>query len=417
MNDKTLYEKILGVTSPWHVTGVRMDLASNTITVAVEHAENATFKCPECEQFGSIHDHRVKRWRHLPTCHLRTIIEARCPRINCPTHGVRQTTVPWADGQSAFTALFEALVIHWLREASVSAVSGLMDLSWDETDTIRHRAVQRGITRRKSQPVTAVGIDETSFQKRHEYVTVLVDQDAHTVMDVLDDRKQQTLQTHLESLPKKQKEAIRTISMDMWDPYIAAVRNTFENWEQMICFDRFHVSSHFGKAVDKTRASENRELIEQFGKSILTHTKFEWLRNGGRTDNRSRRSFLELTRKNLKTARAWAIKETAADLWCYFNRGSAMNAWKSLISWMRRSRLTPMKTLSNTISNYLWGIINAILRNVTNATSEAINGRIQWIKKMACGFRSRSRFREAILFHLGGLDLMPKCVQFSHLKA
>ena len=417
MNDKTLYEKILGVTTPWHVSDVQMDLSSNSITVTVDHTSNATFHCPDCQKPGPIHDHRVKRWRHLPTCHLRTIIEAQTPRITCPTHGVKQVTVPWADGQSSFTALFEALVIHWLREASVSAVSGLMDLSWDQVDTIRHRAVQRGLARRKVRHVKAVGIDETSFQKRHEYVTVLVDQNEHTVMEVLDDRKQQTLQTHLESLPKKQREAIQTISMDMWDPYIAAVRNTMENWEQLICFDRFHVSSHYGKALDQVRAAENRELIEQYGESILKHTKHDWLRNSGRTDNRSRRWFLALTRQKLKTARAWAIKETAADLWEYTVAGHAENAWKKLISWMRRCRLTPMKTLCNTISNYLWGIINAIVNGVTNATSEAINGRIQWIKKMACGFRNRNRFREAILFHLGGLDLMPKCAQFSHLKA
>src|SRR5271157_137065 len=416
MNDKTLYEKILGVTAPWHVTDVQMDISSNSITVTVDHASTAAFCCPDCQKPGSIHDHRVKRWRHLPTCHLRTIIEARTPRITCPTHGVKQVVVPWADGQSTFTALFEALVIHWLQEASVSAVSGLMDLSWDQTDTIRHRAVQRGLARRKQRHVKAVGIDETSFQKRHEYVTVLVDQETHTVMDVLNDRKQETLQTHLERLPDSQKKAIQTIAMDMWDPYIAAVRNTIENWEQMICFDRFHVSSHFGKALDKTRASENRELIEENGESILKQTKHQWLRNSGRTDNRSRRWFLELTRKNLKTARAWAIKETAADLWNYTVRGHAENGWKGLISWMCRSRLAPMKSLSHTISNYLWVVINAIVHGVTNATSEAINGRIQWIKKMACGFRNRNRFREAILFHLGGLDLMPKCIQFSHQK-
>jgi transposase len=291
-----------------------------------------------------------------------------------------------------------------------------MGMSWDQADLIRHRAVKRGLARRKRRPIKAVGIDETSFQKRHEYVTVLVDQNTRTVMEVLDDRKQETLQAYLAGMPDAQKKAIRTIAMDMWDPYIAAVRNTCANWEYMICFDRFHVSSHYGKALDKIRAAENRELIEENGESILKHTKHDWLRNSGRTDNRTRRSFFELTRMKLKTARGWAIKETAADLWYYTVRGHAENAWKRLISWMRRCRLVPMKTLSNTISNYLWGIINAIVHRVTNATSEAINGRIQWIKKMACGYRNRARFREAILFHLGGLDLMSKCAQFSHLK-
>ncbi|MBD3346113.1 MAG: ISL3 family transposase [Chitinivibrionales bacterium] len=359
MNDKSLYEKILGITAPWHVTDVRMELSSGSITVVVEHAENATFRCPECNSSGPIHDHRVKRWRHLPTCHLRTVIEARTPRITCPNHGVRQVRVDWADGNSSFTSLFEALVIQWLAEASISAVRRMMELSWDQVDTIRRRAVQRGLARRKKCKPKALGIDETSFQKRHEYVTVIVDQKTHAVMDVLDDRKQQTLQSYFEALTRSQRKAVKTIAMDMWDPYIAAVRNTFEAWEQKICFDRFHVSSHYGKALDKTRTQEHRHFIKQDGESILKHTKHHWLRNSSRTDNRSRRWFLKITRKNLKTARAWAIKETAAQLWDYSTRGHAMNAWKRLISWMRRSRLEPMKNLSKTIGNYLWGIVNA----------------------------------------------------------
>jgi transposase len=81
----------------------------------------------------------------------------------------------------------------------------------------------------------------------------------------------------------------------------------------------------------------------------------------------------------------------------------------AVYNWMRRSKLEPMKKLALTLKRYMWGILNAIVHGVTNATSEAINGRIQWVKKTACGFRNRDRFREAISFHLGGLELMPEC--------
>lgn len=416
MNDKSLYGKILGIQRPWEVSDVQMDLPGGSITIKVEHSSNAHFGCPVCGVSAPIHDHRVKRWRHLPTCHLRTVIEAPVPRVKCSKHGVLQVPVPWAEDGSKFTARFETLVIGWLQEASISAVTRMMDVSWSQVDTIRHRAVERGLARRKQKPVKAVGIDETSFQKRHEYVTVLVNQHTKAVIDILDDRKMQTLQNWLEAVPEEERAQIETIAMDMWDPYIGAVRNTIEGWEGKVCFDRFHVSSHYGKALDKIRAVEHRAFIKDNGESVLSKTKHHWLRNSGRTDNRNRRWFLELTRKNLKTARAWAMKETAANLWGYVTRGHAHNAWTRLINWMRRSKLTPMKTLALTLKRYLWGILNAIVHGVTNATSEAINGRIQWIKKSACGFRNRARFREAILFHLGDLDMMPKCQFSTHLK-
>ena len=52
---------------------------------------------------------------------------------------------------------------------------------------------------------------------------------------------------------------------------------------------------------------------------------------------------------------------------------------------------------------------------MTNARSEAINAKIQWIK-LGCGDRNRERFRNAIYFHLGGLDLCPDAVA-THTKS
>jgi len=60
-----------------------------------------------------------------------------------------------------------------------------------------------------------------------------------------------------------------------------------------------------------------------------------------------------------------------------------------------------------TVARHLEGILNAVVHRATNAGSESVNARIQKIKKMACGYRNRERFRNAIYFHLGGLELDP----------
>ena len=62
-------------------------------------------------------------------------------------------------------------------------------------------------------------------------------------------------------------------------------------------------------------------------------------------------------------------------------------------------------------------MINAATSNVTNALSEGLNSQIQWIKRKACGYRNRERFRHAIYFHLGGLDLYPATLRPTHAKA
>lgn len=109
----------------------------------------------------------------------------------------------------------------------------------------------------------------------------------------------------------------------------------------------------------------------------------------------------------LKTGRAWMLKEAATKLRSYVRPGNAKRAWKKWIGWAMRSRIEPMKAAARMIRDPLWGIVNAVTKGVSNALSESINAKIQKVKKMACGFRNRDRFRTAILFHCGGFDLYP----------
>jgi len=125
------------------------------------------------------------------------MIEADVPRVDCEKHSVHQARVPWVEPGGRFTALFEALTISWLKVATVKAVSEQMKISWDEASGILERAVNRGLARRESRPIEDVAIDETSFQKRHEYVTVLTDWNTGTVIEILDDRKKATLKEWL----------------------------------------------------------------------------------------------------------------------------------------------------------------------------------------------------------------------------
>ena len=94
-------------------------------------------------------------------------------------------------------------------------------------------------------------------------------------------------------------------------------------------------------------------------------------------------------------------------LWHYRARTWARKAWKKWIGWAIRSRLEPVRRVARMVREHLEGIINAIVLKATNARAESVNAKIQRVKRMACGFRNRDRFRNSIYFHLGGLDLYP----------
>jgi transposase len=407
-----LYKDIIGVQSPWIITSVTKDEYSRVITVRIEYEPEKIIACPICAQSTKCYDHRIRKLRYLDTCNYETILEVHVPRVKCQKDGVQQIEIPFAEKHSRFTSRFERAIIVWLQDSPISAVAKNFKLSWDEVDGIMQRAVQRGLSRRKCQVVTNMGVDETSYQKRHEYVTVILDKDRDCVIDVLDDRKAETLETWLKTQETSDLSGLSSISMDMWDPYIKAFRAAIVDAEHKIAFDRFHVSNHFNLALDKVRRREHAAFMKEVGESPLSKSRFQWLTNSNRIDNRSskRKAFMSLSQLNLKTAKAWRIKETANTLWGYVYMKVAEDAWKVLLRWISLCRIPEMIKVGLTIRRYFWGILNAIRLKATNGQLEAKNNSIQRIKRMACGFRNRDRFRNAILFHLGKLDLFPSTI-------
>ena len=409
MRDKDLYAQILGIESPWQVIEVELKSAENEVIVHVTPKAGSKHCCPTCGEDSAGYDSRPRRWRHLDTCQYKTILVADVPRVTCKEHGVVTVSVPWAEPGSGFTALFEALVIDWLKEASISAVSRLMGLSWNAIDGIMQRAVERGLSRREEHSITQIGVDETAFKKRHDYVTIVSDQGEGTVLFVGDDRKKATLKSWYKALTDEQRVAIESVSMDMWPAFINATLESLPGAKEKIAFDKFHVAQYLGEAVDKVRRHEHKALMAE-GYEDLKGSKHDWLYNPKNMTHKQKIRFKALRDSTLKTARAWAIKELAMSLWHYVSKTWALKGWKRWLSWAVRCRLKPIMDVAKTIKEHLWGILNAIVLKVSNGPAEGINSRIKMIKVRSRGFRNKKRFANAIYFHLGGLDLYPDSV-------
>jgi transposase len=407
MRDRELYAAILGLAAPWTVERVELDLAGNAVRVWLQREEGAAVECPECRTPQTIYDHRAREWRHLDTCQLQTRLHARVPRVDCPTHGVLQIQVPWAMPGSRFTLLFERLVIDWLQEAAVAAVARRLQTSWDETWGIMRRAVARGLARRGTLAVTHVGVDEKSFQRRHEYVTVVSDLTTPRVLYVADDRKRESLEAFWAlGLTEGQRAQIQAIAMDMWEPYVQATRARIPAAADKIVFDKFHVAKHLNEGVDRVRRAEARELKAQ-DDDRLVGTKYTWLRHPEHFTAEAWRAFRALRTSTLKVARAWALKETVMTLWDYRYQTPARRFFRGWYCWATHSRLAPMIEKARMLKAHLPNLLTYLKHRITNATSEGLNAKIQWIKYTARGFRNRENFKTAIYFHCGGLDLYP----------
>jgi transposase len=402
-----LYTQVMGISKPWHVSEVKLDVSGEQVDVWVQHEEGRKWECPECGKSCALFDHSETRtWRHLDTCQFKTYLHARPPRVKCDEHGVKQAALPWSEPMSRFTALFERLAIDVLQQTSVTGAMRILKISWDQAWHIMDRAVARGLARKKDRVIARIGVDEKAVAKGHTYFTMVHDLDRGVVEYIAEDRKQSSLNGYFEGRSGEQLAGIKAVAMDMWEPYIQSVIQHVPWAQEKIVFDRYHIMTHMGNAVDKVRKKEHRELLA-IDDQALKGTKYFWLYSRENLPARHRDRFESLKDQNLQTGRAWAIKESLRELWSYRYKGAAFKYWKKWHAWAMRSKLEPVKAAARMIKSHIENILTYCEHQITNACSEGINSKIQTIKKMAYGFRNKEHFKTAIFFKCGGLQLYP----------
>jgi transposase len=399
------YRVLLGLDANWRVEQVDFSLEEKKVEIRLSHI-GGSLCCPECGASCPQADLAPERqWRHLDTMQFQTVIRARIPRSKCPQCGVKTIAVPWADKHSRFTLLFEAFAIGVLNaSANVQRAAVLLDLDWQTTHGIMQRAVKRGLKRRSLEEVRHVGIDEKSFGRGQDYVSVMTDLDESRVLEVVKDRTQEAADALWNSLPKAQREQVLGVAMDMWQPYLASTRQHAPTAE--IVHDKFHVSKHLNEAVDQVRRQENKALRAE-GDERLVGSKQLWLFNPQNLSQERKKELAALKDETLKTSRAWGIKEYFRKLWDYTYTQSAAEFFEDWYSWAVRSRLKPMVKKAKMLKRHLIELLNYFRQRITNAKAEGFNSRIQSIKSAARGFQAFENYRTRILFYCGKLQLAP----------
>ncbi|MHB1456293.1 MAG: ISL3 family transposase [Armatimonadota bacterium] len=408
MKDTELYSKILGINDPWHVENVDIDMPHQTIKVYLAHDDKASWVCPECGNTAPIYDHREQReWRHLDSCQFKTYLVASLPRINCNKHGVHTVKTPWSEPNSRFTLMFEILAINILLAVKVqSTAAQMLRLSPNQIHDIMHRAVERGmIDRSDADTIKHLSIDEKSFHKGHKYITVLGDPANNRIIDVAESRTQEAVVNLLQNgLSEEQQQGVIAVSMDMWVAFMNARLKVLPNADTV--HDRFHISKYLSDAVDKTRKSENQELLKQ-GDATLKNTKYIWLHSPDNMTTKQMSALESLSGLEIETSKVWMFKENFRHFFTCKDIPSAAEFFKN---WYDAAISLGNKYLSK-IADILYDHINGLLayikHRITNAYAESTNSMIQLLKANSRGFRRFESFRVAILFHFGKLNLYP----------
>jgi transposase len=335
-----------------------------------------------------------------------TVLVAKTPRTNCPECGVLNVDLPWAEPHGRFTLMFQAFAIRVLQaSASIEQGRKLLGLSWRSAQDIMSVAVGRGLEVRDMDDMAYLGIDEKSFGKGHDYVSVLVDLGGHRVLNVAQGRTQEAADTLWNTLSEEQKDDVQAVAMDMWPAFIASATEHVPAAE--IVHDRFHISKHLNEAVDQVRRAEHKAL-KKAGDERLTGSRYLWLTKEENLSEERAATFEELKHAELKTARAWGISDLFRDFWEQPGEFTARAFFEKWHRWASRSRLQPIVKVGRMLKRHLDRIVTWFKHRISNAMAEGFNSRIQAIKSAARGFRNFENYRIRILFFCGRLDLQPE---------
>ncbi|WP_421621137.1 ISL3 family transposase [Alkalilimnicola ehrlichii] len=383
--DHSLFTAALGLTPPWEVISVEFDAEAKRIDLEVGFARGARFTCPGCGAANQpVHDSRRRSWQHLHFFEHRAFIHAPVPRVRCGDCGkTTQVAVPWARPGSGFSELFEAMVVTLCAQMPVQAVARLLGVGDDALWRILHHYVDAARAEEDYSAVEAVGIDETAARRGQHYISVFHDLEQRRVLYACPGRDQHTVARFAEDLRVHggDPEAVSAACIDMSKAYIAGVSKFLPGAE--ITFDGFHVIQLANAAVDEVRRAEVRS------EPILKHTRWVWLKDGWRWTKRQLNTFHALSRTQLKTARAWRLKNALRELYAQApSREVAEAELERWYSWARRCRLEPFKRLALTIKAHWNGILNAFDSRLNNGGVEATNGLIQAAKARARGYRT-----------------------------
>jgi transposase len=411
MNDLTQhYALLLGLREDWLVQSVDLDLDALRVEIRLQHNPQCKCHCPDCGLPRPLKDHANERtWRHLDTMQFETVILARIPRTNCPDCGVLNIHIPWASPHGRFTLLFQAFAIRVLQaSSSIEKARKLLGLSWNAVQNIMDVAVERGLAQRDLEEIQHVGIDEKSFGKGHDYVSVMTDIDGGRVLEVVPGRTQESADSLWKMLSDEQKEQVEAVAVDMWAAFINSAEEHVP--EADIVHDRFHIAKHLGEAVDQVRRAEHKALKKE-GDERLTGSRYLWLTREENLSEEKAAAFEDLKEAKLKTSRAWALVDLFRDFYEQQTEWQGRAFFKDWYAWASRCRLAPMVKVAKMIKRHFERIVTWFEHRISNASAEGFNSLIQSLKSAARGFRNFANYRTRILFFCGQLKLIPEPLQ------
>ena len=383
------------------------------IEVEIRPRANGQPTCSGCKQPGPGYDTlTMRRFEFVPLWGIPVFFLYAMRRVDCLSCGVRVELVPWAEGKNHLTSTYAWFLARWAKRMSWKEVAEAFATSWENVFRSVEMAVLWGREHMSLEVITAIGIDELQWSRGHKYLTLVyqIDQGCKRLLWIGRERKVKTLLGFFRWFGKLRSQSLRFICSDMWKPYLRVVAKKAS--QAIHVLDRFHIMSHLSKAIDEVRAKEAREIKAKGRTPILTHTRWILLKRPENLTEKQEVRLAELLRHNLKSVRAYLLKEDFQFFWHYVSPSWAVKFLDRWCTRALRSRIEPIKKVARMLRTHRALLLNWFRAKgqVSAGTVEGFNGKARVVTRRAFGFRTLEAVEIALYHNLGALPEL----EFTH---
>lgn len=379
---------------------------NKTLLISIRPREGSAGFCSGCGKRGRSYDTlKLRRFQFVPLWGILVYFLYAMRRIDCKTCGVTVEMVPWAEGKKHNTKSFEWFLAIWARRLSWKEVAEVFNSSWDTVFRAVEMAVEWGRSRMDMGGIASIGVDEIQWQRGHKYLTLVyqIDDRCKRLLWIGEDRKEATIRSFFDWLTPARSMLLQFVASDMWRPYLKVIKE--KAGAAVHVLDRFHIMSHFSKAIDEVRASEVRKLKERGLDPVLKNSRWCWLKRPENLTPTQGSLLSELVKMNLKTVKSYILKEDFQNFWRY---KSPAWAGRFLDEWCKRamySRIDPMKKVAKMLRKHRPLLLNWFVAKgtISSGVVEGLNNKVKLVSRKAYGFRSPDTIKAALYHNLGGL--------------
>jgi transposase len=375
-----------------------------SIEVTVLPRRNSKALCSKCGRAASLYDHLDwRRFEFIPLWGYQVFLLYHMRRVNCRHCGVKVEQVPWAHGKRELTDTYSAFLAHWARKLSWQDVARSFGTSWNKVFRAVEFAVEWGLEHRDLSGITAIGVDEIAWQKGHRYLTLVyqINPGSIRLLWIGKDRTIKTLLRFFRFFGKERSQTLQFVCSDMWKPYLKVIGKKAA--QAIHILDRFHIVAKLNKAIDEVRAGEYRQMEEDGYEPVLKKSRWCLLKRKENLTEKQEAKLNDLLQYNLKSVRAYLLKEDFHVFWDYVSPAWAEKYLDRWCTRVMRSKIEPMKKVAKTIRNHKPLILNwfKAKKMFSSGVVEGLNNKAKVTTRKSYGFRTY-RAAELALYHTLG---------------